>query len=86
MADSHTRQVRQFVESLGRNDRHIVLLYYADGLTPMEIARVLDLPSSRVRTRLQELRSELACLTQRTQPASLSKTQNASRTHTKAYA
>lgn len=60
MADSQARRVRQFVEALDRDDRYIVLLYYADGLTPMEISRVLDLPSTRVRTRLSELRSQLS--------------------------
>ena len=65
MADSQAKQVRQFVESLERDDRYIVLLYFADGLTPMEISRVLDLPSSRVRQRLEELRLELRTLTHR---------------------
>ena len=64
MADSQARQVRNYVESLDRNDRYIVLLYYADGLTPMEISRVLDLPSTKVRARLEELRTQLAGLTQ----------------------
>lgn len=63
MVDSKARQVRQFVEALDRQDRYIVLLYYADGLTPMEISRVLDLPTSRVRQRLEELRSELGGMT-----------------------
>ena len=62
MADSEARRVRDYVQALERDDRYIVLLYYADGLTPMEISRVLDLPSSRVRTRLEELRSQLAGL------------------------
>ena len=64
MAESPARQVRNYVQGLERNDRYIVLLYYADGLTPMEISRVLDLPSTRVRARLEELRSHLAGLTQ----------------------
>ena len=62
MADSPAVQVRQFVEALDREDRYIVMLYYADGLTPVEISRVLDLPSTRVRTRLQALCSELSGL------------------------
>jgi len=63
MADSKAKQVRNFVQALGRDDRYIVMLYYADGLTPMEISRVLDLPSGRVRTRLEELRTQLSGLT-----------------------
>ncbi len=62
MAESQAVQVRQFVQALGRDDRYIVLLYYADGLTPMEISRVLDLPSTQVRNRLLELRSQLVGL------------------------
>lgn len=62
MADSQAKQVRNYVESLDRDDRYIVMLYYADGLTPMEISRVLDLPSTKVRTRLEELRTQLAGL------------------------
>ena len=64
MADSQAKQVRNYVQALGRDDRYIVMLYYADGLTPMEISRVLDLPSSKVRNRLEELRSQLAGLAQ----------------------
>lgn len=64
MAEAQAKQVRQFVQKLEREDRYIVLLYYADGLTPVEIARVLDLPSNRVRNRLQDLRSQLNLITQ----------------------
>lgn len=74
MADSLARKVQSYVQALGRDDRYIVMLYYADGLTPMVISRILDLPSSTVRTRLEELRAQLASLTQsaprtRTRPA-----------------
>ncbi|MGB0768528.1 MAG: sigma factor-like helix-turn-helix DNA-binding protein [Phycisphaeraceae bacterium] len=65
MADSKATRVRNYVQALGREDRHIVMLYFADGLTPMEISRVLDLPTTRVRTRLAELRAELGGMTQR---------------------
>ena len=72
MADSEARRVRDYVQALERDDRYIVLLYYADGLTPMEISRVLDLPTTRVRTRLEELRSQLAGLAK---PKALTKPQ-----------
>lgn len=71
MAESQATRVRQFVQGLDRDDRYIVMLYYADGLTPMEISRVLDLSSTRVRTRLEELRAELAELTRARQAAPL---------------
>lgn len=63
MADSQAKRVRNYVQGLGRDDRYIVMLYYADGLTPMEISRVLDLPSTAVQTRLDQLRTHLAGLT-----------------------
>lgn len=63
MADSQAKRVRNYVQNLGRDDRYIVMLYYADGLTPMEISRVLDLPSNSVQARLEELRTHLAGLT-----------------------
>jgi DNA-directed RNA polymerase specialized sigma24 family protein len=59
MSESQAQRVRDFVTALERDDRYIVLLYYADGLTPMEISRVLDLPSTKVRTRLETLRHQL---------------------------
>ena len=64
MADSQARRIRDYVQTLERDDRYIVMLYYADGLTPMEISRVLDLPTSNVRNRLQEIQAQLASLAQ----------------------
>lgn len=68
MADSQASRVRKFVQTLEREDRYIVLLYYADGLTPIEISRVLDVPSTRVRSRLTELRLQLTSMTQPVHP------------------
>lgn len=59
MAHAQALRVRRFVERLDRDDRYIVMLYYADGLTHVEIARLLNLPSMRVRERLESLRSGL---------------------------
>jgi len=59
MAEAQAIKIRQFVQQLAREDRYIVLLYYADGLTPIEIARILDLPGNRVRHRLMDLRTQL---------------------------
>lgn len=63
MADSQARRVRDYVKNLGQNDRYIVMLYYADGLTPTEISRILNLPNKTIQTRLNELRTHLASLT-----------------------
>lgn len=65
MPDAKAKRVHDFVETLGQIDRYIVMLYYADGLTTMEISRVLDLPASRVNTRLEELRTQLTGLAQK---------------------
>lgn len=65
MPDAKAKRVHDFVETLGQIDRYIVMLYYADGLTTMEISRVLDLPTSRVTTRLEELRTQLTGLAQK---------------------
>ena len=64
MAESQASLIRRFVQALDRDDRYIVMLYYADGLTAMEISRVLDLPSTRVRSRLQELRLQMTSVIQ----------------------
>lgn len=64
MSGVKAKQVRNYVQALNLEDRYIVMLYYADGLTPMEISRVLNMQSSAVRSRLKELQIELACLTQ----------------------
>ena len=48
--------VDQFVETLNRFERHVLLLYYVEGLTPMEIGAVLDEPGQRVYAVLAELK------------------------------
>ena len=85
MDDAQARQVHDYVQALGREDRYIVMLYYADGLTPMEISRVLDLPSNAVRTRLEQLRSQLNSLTQ-TKAKPQTQTTATTTTATRAYA
>ena len=86
MADSQARQVRNYVQTLERDDRYIVLLYYADGLTPMEISRVLDLPTNAVRTRLQELQTQLASLTRSSARPTATSPAPTGTTSTNAYA
>ncbi len=41
-------RVRTLVRRLNRTDRTVVMLFYADGLTPTEIAAVLDVAPQRV--------------------------------------
>ncbi|MEM1354515.1 MAG: sigma factor-like helix-turn-helix DNA-binding protein [Planctomycetota bacterium] len=56
MASLDATRLRAFVQNLDQTDRYIVLLHYADGLTEMEIAAVLNLTAIRVHGRLEELR------------------------------
>lgn len=86
MADVLAKQVRQHVQHLEREDRYIVLLYYADGLTPIEIARVLDLPTNRVRNRLQALRQEINNVIKQRQAAAPVDAATVHYTNTSAYA
>ncbi len=58
MSSKDADRLRGFVRGLPQADRYILLLSYADGLTSAEIALVLDLPVSRVESRLEVLRRE----------------------------
>ena len=40
--------LRSFVHELGQTERYVLLLFYADDLTPTEIGVVLQLPKRRV--------------------------------------
>ena len=86
MDDAQARQVHDYVQALGREDRYIVMLYYADGLTPMEISRVLDLPSNAVPAApVQFTPDELNSLTQ-TKAKPQTQTTATTTTATRAYA
>jgi len=59
MATLDQTRIRAFVQNLNQIDRYIVLLHYADGLSEMEIAAVLQLTTIRVHARLGELRDAM---------------------------
>lgn len=59
MASLDETRLRAFVTNLNQTDRYIVLLHYADGLSELEIASVLNLTNLRVHNRLGELRDAL---------------------------
>lgn len=50
--------VRSFVNQLTRAERQVLMLHYAEELTPREIGAVLDLTVPRVELILQRLRLE----------------------------
>jgi RNA polymerase sigma-70 factor (ECF subfamily) len=51
--------LRLALEHLGDDDRDLLLLCVAEGLTPTEVAIALDLPPGTVRSRLSRARSRL---------------------------
>ncbi len=51
-------RMRAFMGTLGRTERLILLLFYADQLSETEIGLVLDLPESRVNTMLGSLKRQ----------------------------
>lgn len=58
MYSQDAAQMASFFDGLNRTERYILLLFYADGLTPKEIGLVLEMSESRVRTMLNALRGE----------------------------
>jgi DNA-directed RNA polymerase specialized sigma24 family protein len=65
MPSPDAARVRCFVQNLNQTDRYLVLLHFADELSEMEIAAVLQLEPHTVRRRLGELRQQLAGITAR---------------------
>jgi RNA polymerase sigma-70 factor (ECF subfamily) len=60
--DEHRNEILQAINSLGDKHRLVVILrYYAD-LSNEEIARILDIPSGTVRSRLHTARQQLKTL------------------------
>ncbi|MFI4861717.1 MAG: sigma factor-like helix-turn-helix DNA-binding protein [Phycisphaerales bacterium JB063] len=59
MASKDATRIRQYLNTLERDDRYILLLYYADGLTTLEIGSVLGLSASKVDNRLGYFRTRL---------------------------
>lgn len=51
-------RMRAFMDTLGRTERLILLLFYADQLSQTEISLVLDLPESRVSSMLGSLKQQ----------------------------
>lgn len=59
MSGEQVSQLKALIRVLGRTERYVLLLFYADELTPIEIGLVLDLPESRVWSILGSLRDQL---------------------------
>ncbi|MEM1446043.1 MAG: sigma factor-like helix-turn-helix DNA-binding protein [Planctomycetota bacterium] len=58
--DDVAERVRGLVETLPRADRLIVLLYFADELSPQEIAAVLELSEGHVARVIETFRQHAA--------------------------
>jgi len=48
------------VQTLSTEERHVLMLHYAEGLEPLEISLVLDLPVPTVERMLDDLRALVA--------------------------
>ena len=59
MANTDAQRIRSYVQSLDRDDRYILLLYYADGLTTLEISTLLGLSASSIDRRLGYFKNQL---------------------------
>ena len=58
MYSQDAEQMSRFFEGLTRTERYVLLLFYADGLTPKEVGLVLEMPEAKVRSMLESLRSD----------------------------
>ncbi|MEM8783614.1 MAG: sigma factor-like helix-turn-helix DNA-binding protein [Planctomycetota bacterium] len=67
--DDVAERVRALVETLPRADRLIVLLYFADELSPQEIAAVLELSEGHVARVIETFRQHAAMKMVRRRPA-----------------
>ena len=63
MTGKEADRLKFFIRALGKTERYVLLLFYADDLTPTEIGWVLDLPEPRVVAILNGMRRRLeVCL------------------------
>jgi RNA polymerase sigma factor (sigma-70 family) len=60
--------LRQAMDLLGDDDRDLLLLCVAEGLTPMQVATALNLRPGTVRSRLSRARSRLRVLLEELDP------------------
>lgn len=57
MSDTEVAGLRDAVQALDLTTRRVLTLHYAEGLTPIEVALVLDLTERRVEFIIAELRA-----------------------------
>ncbi len=62
MSDKEVADREVFAESLGRDERLVMILHYAEELTPTEIGLVLEISEGRVRSILDTLRERATAL------------------------
>lgn len=59
---------KEFGRALSQTERYVLMLFYADGLTPAEIELVLDLPEHQVLATLDRMRGLARALLDRRNP------------------
>ena len=65
MSDKEVANREVFTENLGRDERLVMILHYAEELTPTEIGLVLEISEGRVRSILDSLRDRAKALLRR---------------------
>lgn len=60
MSSKDASMVKQCLGTLDRIERYVVLMFFADDLTPAEIGLVLDVPLARVTIILDRFRQAVA--------------------------
>lgn len=56
MTSNHSDFVSRFVRTMDNEDRCLLMLFYAEGLSTSEISLVLDQPEFRIESRLDAIR------------------------------
>ena len=52
--------IDQLIQSLNQFERHVLLLYYVEGLSPMEIGEVLEVSGQRIYATISDLKQRSA--------------------------
>ncbi|MEO1235773.1 MAG: sigma factor-like helix-turn-helix DNA-binding protein [Planctomycetota bacterium] len=68
MSGTEATRVRDCLGSLDQTDRYVVLMFFADELTPTEISMVLDISVGRVNDTLKSFRDTIARILSPRQP------------------
>ena len=73
MAGTDTQFVMSFVKALSRIERQLLMLYYAERLTPAEIGLVLNIAEARVTAMLDDLVERVRAALRQKEPLAASR-------------